>query len=247
MAIDERLAKKGQGQPRSGLVEQGKVTVALARQYATQLASAGWSKADTTAMDALVTELEADIATQAENRAGAHDAHRGEQAAIDDAKTFIRLLDHALPRVLRTTHTGLTAADFAAGGPLARSVPKISGYLAKIRSHVAALESELKKPFGGKSALEQLDTVKSELDAADTQHHTSSTSLPADTAALNEAKGKLLEAIEDCNRAGKIAFDGDATKVSMWNKDVLMRARKTRKATEPAPAPTPPAPEKLGG
>src|SRR5271165_6263234 len=94
---DERLIKKGQGQPRSGLVEQGKISVGLAREYATQLAAAGWSKADTNAMDAEVTELESDISVQAEDRATAHTAHSTEQGAIDGAKTFIRVLHHALP------------------------------------------------------------------------------------------------------------------------------------------------------
>jgi len=42
--------------------------------------------------------------------------------------------------------------------------------------------------------------------------------LPADTAKLYVTKGKLLEAIEDINHAGKIAFDGDATMIALWNK-----------------------------
>ena len=245
MTVDERLVKKGQGQPRLGLIEQGKVSVGLAREYATELAGAGWSKADTNAMEALVTELENDVAAQAESRAGTHSAHSGEQAAIDDAKTFIRRLDHALPRVLRTTDgSGVTMADFAVGGSLGRSAAKIAGHLTKIRPYVAGLDSALKKSFGGQSALGQLDSVKSALDAADTQHAVAASALPTDTATLYEAKGKLLEAIEDLNRAGKIAFDGDATKVAMWNKDILVRARKARpkKVTPPTPNPPVPAP-----
>jgi hypothetical protein len=84
--------------------------------------------------------------------------------------------------------------------------------------------------------------VKSELDAADTKQEVSVSSLPADTAKLYQTKGKLLEAIEDLNRAGKIAFDGDATKISLWNKDILVRARKARKEPPPAPGPTPSQP-----
>lgn len=239
MTLDERLERKGQGQPRLGLVEQGKVSVGLARQYATQLATVGWSTQDTDAMAALVTELESTIAVQAENRASQHDAHRKEQVGIDDAKTFLRLLDHALPRVLRTTNIGLTDHDFLVGTRLGRSTPKISGYLAKIRPHVAALDSALTPAFGGQSALARLDKAKSELDASDTQQEVGVSALPADTAQLYLAKGKLLEAIEDVNRAGKSAFDGDATLVALWNKDILVRARKSRKEPAPVPAPAP--------
>ena len=238
MSTDVELEKKGKGQPRLGLVEQGKVSAGLARQYATQLATVGWSTPDTDAMAANVTELESDISVQAENRASHGDAHRSEQAGIDDAKRFLRLLSHALPRVLRNTKTGLTATDFSAGARLGRSTPKISGHLTRIRPHVAALDSELTPAFGGQSALAQLDRVKSELDAADTKQEVSVSALPADTAKLYATKGKLLEAIEDVNHAGKMAFDGDATMVALWNKDILMRARKTRKNAPPAPAPT---------
>jgi hypothetical protein len=245
MSADVELEKKGKGQPRLGLVEQGKVSVGLARQYATQLATVGWSTQDTNAMAANVTELESGISVQAENRASHGDAHRGEQAGIDDAKRYLRLLSHALPRVLRNTQTGIVAADFSVNAKLGRSTPKISGHLTKIRSHVAALDSELAPAFGGQSALARLDLVKSELDAADTKQEVNMSALPADTAKLYATKGKLLEAIEDVNHAGKMAFDGDATMVALWNKDILMRARKARKTPPPAltlastPAPTP--------
>ena len=83
-----------------------------------------------------------------------------------------------------------------------------------------------------------MDRVKSELDAADTKQEVSVSALPADTAKLYVTKGKLLEAIEDINHAGKIAFDGDATMIALWNKDILVRARRARKNPLPAPGPT---------
>jgi hypothetical protein len=79
------------------------------------------------------------------------DAHRSEQAGIDAAKKYLRVLGHALPRALRRTKTGLTAADFAMGTTLARSTPRISEHLTKIRPHVATLDSELTAAFGGKA------------------------------------------------------------------------------------------------
>lgn len=84
-----------------------------------------------------------------------------------------RLRDRALPPVLRRTNVGLTDHDFVVGTRLRRSTPKISGYLAKTRPHVVALNCALAPAFGGESALAQLDKVKGELDAADTQQEVS--------------------------------------------------------------------------
>ena len=49
--------------------------------------------------------------------------------------------------------------------------------------------------------------------------------------------GKVLEQIEDLNRAGKNAFDGDAATRGKFNKDILLRARKAqaKKTAEDAP------------
>lgn len=228
MTIQERLINKGIGQPRLGLIEQGKVSVAQAKAHEGLLAAAGWSSADTDAMSALVTELEGDVSVQADHRASSHAAHSNEQAGIDHAKAFVRRLSLALPRVLRNTQTGLTDSEFAIGENLQRMTPKIVGYLTRIRPHVQTLDSELAPAFEGKSALAELDRVKGELDGADAHQETTYASLPADTAKLYETKGKLLEAIQDLNRAGKIAFDGDSTKLALWNKDIVVRARKSR-------------------
>jgi len=54
--------------------------------------------------------------------------------------------------------------------------------------------------------------------------------------------GKVLEQIEDLNRAGKSAFDGDAATRGKFNKDILLRARKERAQKKPADAPSPAAP-----
>ena len=43
-------------------------------------------------------------------------------------------------------------------------------------------------------------------------------------------------AIEDLNRAGKMAFDGDAVQIARFNKDILLRARKARAQAEVAAA-----------
>jgi hypothetical protein len=67
---------------------------------------------------------------------------------------------------------------------------------------------------------------------------------PDETLALYGVMGKVLEEIEDLNRAGKIAFDGDAAMRGKFNKDILLRARKGRakKAAAAPPAGAAPPP-----
>src|SRR5690349_15291115 len=50
MIVDIRLVAKGRVHPRDGLLQQGRVHIALAKQHATELEDAGWSSADTDAL-----------------------------------------------------------------------------------------------------------------------------------------------------------------------------------------------------
>jgi hypothetical protein len=59
MTIDTRLVTKGRGEPLEGLVQQGKVHVTLAKQYAEALIESGWSDEDTSALSLEVSRLEA--------------------------------------------------------------------------------------------------------------------------------------------------------------------------------------------
>lgn len=233
MALDTRLVAKGRGEPRDGLAQQGKVHVGLAHQYAAELDDAGWSAADTTDLADAVAKLEQAVGAQAGAYDGASDASSGESKAVDDTKAFIRRLRHALPRALReAAQPGVTMESFHAGEGLARSTPKISRYLAKIRPAVVALDPALKKHFKGQAASDELDAVKDALDKADTAQEIARKNAPGETLALHEVMGSVLEKIEDLNRAGKIAFDGDAATRAKFNKDILLRARKERAKKE---------------
>lgn len=246
MALDDRLVAKGRTEPRGGLAQQGKVHVGLATHYAAALADAGWSAADTASLETNVATLEGAVGTQA--RAYDHADHTSstESHAITDAKAFVRKLRNALPRSLRETPgTGLTLESFHVGATLGRSTPKISKYLAEIRPGVVTLDVALAKHFGGQMASLELDAVKNALDHADTAQELARVNAPGETLALHEVMGRVVEQIEDLNRAGKIAFDADAATRAKFNKDILLRARKERpkKKAEPAtpPAATPPA------
>jgi hypothetical protein len=247
MTLDKRLIAKGRTEPRHGLAQQGKVHVGLAKQYATELADAGWSPADTVTLTTNVASIE--DATGAQAAAYDHAGHTStaESHAVDNAKAYIRQLRNALPRAIRETAASeLTLDSFRVGETLGRSTPKISKYLATIRPGVETLDPALAKHFKGSKASSALDAVKSALDTADTAQELARNDAPGETLSLYEAMGKVLEQIEDLNRAGKIAFDGDAATRGKFNKDILLRARKERpkaKAGEAPPAaPEPPKP-----
>jgi hypothetical protein len=237
MALDNRLVTKGKGEPRDGLAQQGKVHIGLAKQYAAALDDSGWSATDTESLAANVVSLEQAAGSQAAAYDHAGHSSTGESQAIDDAKTYIRKLRNALPRVLRDAPApGVTAASFHAGEALGRSTPKLSKYLAAIRPAVVALDSALKTHFKSQAALHLLDEVKAALDKADTTQELARKDAPGETLALYAVMGKVLEQIEDLNRAGKSAFDGDAATRGKFNKDILLRARKEQaKKAEDAP------------
>ncbi len=227
---DMRLVKKGRTQPLAALVQEGRKHVELGKTHAGPLAENGWTAEDTTLLGNLVGQLDTDAAAKAD----AHEVSLGltdaQELAVDHVKAFIRKLRNALPRALRESPTaGVTASSFHAGDTLERSAPKLSRYLADIRPSVVRIDEALKRAFNGTAASASLDTVKTELDTADATQEAALEALPAETQNVYELKGRVLEMIQDLNRSGKSAFDGDATNMAMFNKDILLRARKSKK------------------
>lgn len=232
MALDARLIRKGMREPREGLIQQARMHVALAKQYERALREHGWMPADTDTLHTGLVLLDTEMSRQADERGLSLQATRDEGEAVDNAKIFIRRLRYALPRVLRDTcATGVSEESFAVHGRLGRSSPQISAYLTRITEAVVKLDADLAPYFGGAAPSRLLQEVKARLDAADTVQEMQLASLPLDTARVYEAKGRVLQSIEDLNRSGKSAFDGDATTVALFNKDLLGRARKKRKVT----------------
>ncbi|MCK6586460.1 MAG: hypothetical protein L6Q76_02640 [Polyangiaceae bacterium] len=231
MTIDMRLVTKGRSEPLDGLLEQGKVHVALAKQYAAALIESGWSEEDTSALELEVSRLQAMA-----GEAGAASASAAEEpSAIVEAKAFVRRLRNALPRALRETKAqGVSEAVFDAGGKLGREAKGIAAYLEKIRPSVAVLDGELRRHFGGKSASELLDQAKGAVERAG--QAAPQGEVPHETLKLFAVKGRVLEMIEDLNRAGRIAFEGQAETVGKFNKDVLLRARRSKGAGAAAQA-----------
>lgn len=234
MKIDMRLAAKGEGEPREGLVQQGRAHITLAKDYAASLVESGWSDEDTAALEKDVTMLESTMASHAEDRAAGVGR---DSPALAEAKAFLRRLRHALPRALRESVAGVNPQVFETTSALGRSSARISEHLDRIRPAVELLDEDLAKYFGGRKASQALDAVKAALDQRRVKEAQENglASLPDEVLAIYEVKGRLLERIEDLNRAGKIAFEGQAETVGKFNKDILLRARRPRPASAAAP------------
>lgn len=244
MVFDSRLVRKGIREPRDGLVQQARVHIELARRYGYALEPHGWGPLDTQILQEQLMILTSEIAHQADERALSRQATRDENTAIDDAKAFIRRLRYALPRALRTSSAeGVSEESFLVGRQLKRSTPRILAYLTRIHPAVVRLDDDLARAFGGEKASVILLGIKTRLEEADTLQETLWASLPQDTMRVYETKGRVLELIEDLNRAGKSAFDGDATIAALFNKDLILRARNKQRATAPEPSPTPEPPD----
>ncbi len=227
--INLELVKKGRGEPREGVRDQGLVQVALAEKYRDTLSEHGWSAEETEAMSALVSELGSSVAVQAEARGQSKAAHDEEVSARTGAKAFIRALRLAAPLALREAPAqGVTVESFASGGRLGQATPRLAMYLERVRPAVVALDEPLAKYFRGQSPAVRLDEVKAKLDAAQQTQESGYAGLPVDTLRVYESKGRLVQMIEDVNRVARIAFDGRAEIIAQFNKDVLLRARKTR-------------------
>jgi hypothetical protein len=231
-AIDFRLATKGRNQPLDGLLEQAKVSVGLAKLHAATLGVASWTALRTTAMESEIASLQGDVVAGIDRANVARHATQQQHAAIDAAKEFIRKLRAATPMVLRDTKIeGIPHDAFHAGGGLGRSVPTIAGYLLGVKGPLLKLDADFAPYFAGKSPSTLLVDVGHALDTADVTQETGIKSLPEATLTVYETKGRLLENIEDLNRIAKIAFEGDARARALFNKDILLRARKAAKGT----------------
>lgn len=234
--METRLISKGKSEPREGLVEQGRAQVALAKQYAAELAEHGFSQDDTAELDRAIATLESEPAVKVEGL-GAEDSPAAaadpdvEADAISEAKAFVRRLRHSLPRVLRGQEgEGASGDPFHLEAPLRRAAPKIAAYLEKVRPSVTALDEKLSPHFKGGKATDALDAVKRKLDTVGGAGNIPHAGQSADTLAIYATKGRVLELIEDLNRAGRSAFDGQAEIAAKFNKDILLRARKKLRA-----------------
>lgn len=234
----ERFIAKGEREPYLGLVQQGEHHVGLIDQYKAALVGSGLPPAKADSARALLEDVKHYGRAQRQGRDDGQAKTRAVTNATAAAKAFIFKLGKAVPMVLLDEGiTDVTVDSFRVG--LLDSTPRVVRYLENVRHHVERLAAPLAPYFRGESPLALLDKVKADLEDADRAQELARAQLPDATLKLYEAKGKLLQLIEDVNRVAAIAFYGQADVVAKFNKDLLLRARRAKKdAPENAEATT---------
>jgi hypothetical protein len=232
-----KLVQRGKNIPRDGLLDQARAQVELEARYRAALAERGWTPELTKQLVDSTAIVNSELSAAIEARTLSRGSIRRERDAVAAAKAHKRALVHAF----NDLHADGAVADdvYAAvrgGGSLGRSTTRISGYFAVIEAHVQAYDTALKPYFKGQSALSELQAIKAELDQAQAIQEVDYAALPLDTQRIYEAKGRVLSLIEKLNRIGKLAFDGDATTLALFNKDLILRARRSRGAEAEAEA-----------
>jgi len=229
MPIDMELVAKGMQVSRKGLLDQALYHQGLEAKHRGALMAAGWTPENSAEFSRCLEFLKAQIHKTEDARAESRTDTQNEQAAITESKAFKRKLVtgmkdlHVEKRVLDADYDLVRYS-----GRLDRSTPKILAYFAKIRGQVEKYDALLTPYFGGTSALTIFNEVQQRLEAAQTVQEVNLKALPQETLKIYEAMGRMLWLIEKMNRIGRIAFDGQAAIIAEFNKDLILRARKTR-------------------
>lgn len=232
-----RLAAKGAGDPVKAVLQQAHATSANAhaRLDAPELQDMPMRE-KVAALDAQTAVVEGMVGSTEAKKEESRAATRAENGAFAKSKTFKRQLIQFAPMALRDQKiTDLGADAFAVRGSIGDSTPKMLEYLGRIEPVVERLDAGLTPYFRKVSPLKTLKDLRVELAKADGKQEAKASALPEATVAFRAAKGLLLQLIEDVNRIGRAAFDGQAEIAATFNKDLLLRGR--RRASEPAEAP----------
>ncbi len=231
--LDMNMVKKGTSEPRAGLLDQGYVHIKLCQAHEAALADHGWLPASTAEIAALVEGLASQMSEQLEAKESSKGTTRDEVAARAHAKALIGKIRLGAGLVLaQGTVPGVTIESFNAGERLRQSTSKILGYLGRIESSVRAIDEQLRPYFKGESAAEMVTQARRNLGESEGTQEQKLAALPQDTLKLYETKGRLLQEIENVNKVAKIAFWDRKDLAGQFNKDVINRARKSRKPAD---------------
>lgn len=231
-AIDYKLAKKGINVPLAGILDQGRYHARLIEKYEAELVKRGWGREDLRMLILAIEDIDSERSRVLDARDESKANRQRQEAAVSEAKAFkadlVMAFDDLYFDELVEPQERMRART--TNGRLGRSPTAISKYLGDVRSLVEEHDALLRSYFDGRSALMELDRVKSELDTAQQIQEVDYKALPRETQRVYEAKGRALFLIEKANRIGKRAFAGQAEIIALFNKDLLQRARRPRRA-----------------
>lgn len=240
LSVRERRIRKGEDVALEPLRQQAAVAISLSLEKAANLALKGWI-ADR--HDRLV-EVHQLLGTarfvQLESRFDAAEATRTQNQTVDEAKVFKRDLDGSLTNLfLNHDELPVREEDFQVGPVrLGRSPANYAAYFEKIFPPLSRVDHLLLPMFAGESPAARAAELAARLRHTDAVQERKREALPADTQELCLLKGELLDLIEELNRAGRRAEEGDAAQSARFNKDLILAARKRRRKAQPDEQPS---------
>lgn len=230
--VDMRMVIKGKRTPLKGLIDQSHVHAVLLTEFEPALLRNGWRPENTSQFRCVMAHVGTTQAAAIEARSKSMDNTRREEAARSAGKEYVSNVREAF-KDLRADHPDRfnnLQVEGILGGHIAQSTPALIAYLDKSRPHVDALEELLMPYFDARPLLPVHDALREELGDSQGTQETELKKLPLETRRLYEAMGILLHLIEKMNRLGKKLSRGDAQTAARFNKDLILRARKTLRA-----------------
>ncbi len=191
-----------------------------------------------------IAALEDSLAQKSSAADASKDALLTEMLHQDNAQRYVNKLRIAVPLVLKNTpESGVTEDAFKIGEPLSRRTSRYLKYLIRVRPFVEMLDVALTPYFGGKSAPAELDVVKANLVQSETAQESGRAGLPAVTQKPLALGGDVTNLIDELNGIAKLAFQNSPEIASLFNKNLIRRARNrgpgNGASTGPNPGPNP--------
>lgn len=228
--MDDRQLERAMRLPRHGLLDQGRYHLGLETRFRKELEERGWTPENSAAIGLAILELESERSAAVEARLVNVDNRAEESARLAEGKSLKRQLVKAVSLLQRRgVATDAEFAKLSRSGRIRDGVD-LSKYFVDIRPVLLRLEQSLRPYFKGCGVVKLVDDNKEELDKARTVRKIDFNALPLETLKVYEAKAALLSAIEDMNAIGQIAFDGNAAISALFNKDLILAARRRRGA-----------------
>lgn len=234
MALSEmELVELGSRFTTQRIIEQGGVSVAVARAHAQELAKK-FPAAKVDELEMLLGEIRGKYEVQA----GAKDARGignvpvGERVA--EAKRWIREVMTSADNAYEEEPE--KRDEFHRGGKIGVSVPKVTGRLQTLLTLAEAHKADLGGWGVADEDLARGRQILSDLAAANTSQERAMKNLPSATKELYLLKGKTFLLLKRLARAGRDVFKDDPPTAAKLNLDILRRRASRRDEAGPESA-----------
>jgi hypothetical protein len=219
------------------LIEQGNVSVAVARAHESELAKK-FPPAKTAELEALIAEIQAKYATQAGAKDDFGTGNVPVTGKIREAKKWLSEIITSADNAYEEEHE--RRDGFHKSGKLGTSVPKITGRLQVLTALAEKHQADLAEWGVDAKDLAQGRALLAELTAANIAQEEAVKNLPAATKAVTIQKARAYILLKKLARAARDTFKDDPTLAAKLNLDILQRhGHKPGGDDQPATTPAP--------